>query len=166
MYYVEHQEEDHDPKAKSPNSGCNCFDTWDFGGHDSVMIKPKQIIASKQLAQLILTQDSTLLFHYFPLLSSSPPLYHPDAAAFPVWAMLSSREPSCQLRSLGDVAVQRAPFTRSGTAQKLSATCQPHSNWYQRGTSTTSQAARGLWFVFFFFFALALQCAELLSQAH
>lgn len=50
MYYVAYQEEDHDSKAKSLSPGCNRFDTRYFSGRDSVMIKPKEITASKQLA--------------------------------------------------------------------------------------------------------------------
>lgn len=50
MYYVVYSEEDHDSKAKSPSPGCSCFDTRYFSGHDSIIIKPKEIIALKQLA--------------------------------------------------------------------------------------------------------------------
>lgn len=50
MYYVVYSEENHDSKAKSPSPGCSCFDTRYFSGRDSIIIKPKEIIALKQLA--------------------------------------------------------------------------------------------------------------------
>lgn len=61
MYYAVHQEDHHDSNAKSLSPGCNALNTRYFSGHDSVTIKPKEIITSRQLAQLILTQQHTLL---------------------------------------------------------------------------------------------------------
>lgn len=72
MYYAVHQEDHHDLNAKSLSPGCNAVNTCYFSGHDSVTIKPKEIITSKQLAQLILTQGSTFLLQSFPLFCPLP----------------------------------------------------------------------------------------------
>lgn len=67
MYYAVHQEDYHDSNAKSLSPGYNALNTHYFSGRDSLTIKPKEIITSKQLAQLILTQGITLFIQSFPI---------------------------------------------------------------------------------------------------
>lgn len=50
MYYAVHKEDHHNSNAKSLSPGCNALSTYYFSGHDSVTIKPKEMITSEQLA--------------------------------------------------------------------------------------------------------------------
>lgn len=144
MYYAVHQEDHHDLNAKSLSPGCNAVNTCYFSGHDSVTIKPKEIITSKQLAQLILTQGSTFLLQSFPPLLSSPPRCDGIRASSVAAAALSSRA-SCQSALPGDVALQRLPAPTQ-CQPGLPDMCDPRSSWVHRPRDTTSQPTGALGF--------------------